>query len=105
VANDETPVLSAPGPSPAPLSPHAYLGGVAILAALTEAAGGRAPFWPRNFGPIREFLPYLSRHEHRELTTALLGLPVPEELGQVFRNWAEGHVNCTMPGTAATFVL
>ena len=80
------------------LSPMAYLGAVVLLSILTEH--GRHPdnlqgMTPDKLGPLRGILPYLARRLGAGLSTELPELPVPDELRQVFRDWATGIVDFT----------
>jgi hypothetical protein len=74
------------------LGPHAYLGAIAILSALTESADRSDAFSSRDHGPPSAFLPYMLRRQNAGETMTLPQLPVPNDFGPAFRDWAEGKI-------------
>jgi hypothetical protein len=80
------------------VSASAYLGATVLLAILAERAASqeRVPRESRvAFGPVRDIVPYLSRRLTPGAMTELPDLPVPGEVGQMFRDWACGSIDFT----------
>ena len=91
--------LFPPADGPGQFGPIARLGGAAILAIMVESDFTTIlDMDPRRLGPLCSLLPYLQRRHGGDRDAELPDLPVPEEFGQVFRDWAEGLVNFTKPG-------
>ena len=90
---------SVPAAAPGSFDATACLGGVALMAILSE--NDRTDILERSTrrtGPLCGILPYLERRSGGGPDAGLPDLPVPEEFRQVFRDWAEGRVNFTEPG-------
>jgi len=78
----------------------AYLGVAALLALLTEQHGrGQAmpSAWPPTLGPVREIAPYLKRRLGESETAPLPELLVPDEFKPLFRDWAQGGIDFSVP--------
>jgi hypothetical protein len=83
-----------------PADPMAYLGAAAIAFMTAELEQAAAPpedgDWPP--GPYGALHPYIAARWGRRPASGLPGLPVPDEFGDLFRDWAGHRVDLVGPG-------
>jgi hypothetical protein len=85
------------------LDPVPYLGAAVVLCSVVEQYRSTLPerIEPllQHLGPLDAMSPYIERYMGREpgSRSALPDLPIPEEVRQVFRDWAEGTLLHSLP--------
>jgi hypothetical protein len=83
------------------LDPVAYLGVAGVVLISAESRGLDPEFFsrikPLDYGHFRKLHPYIMRRIDPASRRRLPELPVPDEVKQTFRDWAEGRVNFIAP--------
>lgn len=93
---------------PPHLDTTSYLGTATVLLLVAESGTADPPRRMDDLsrrGPFPELYAYMERRLNPGLDRPLPDLPVPGPFKQVFREWAEGHVNFTEPDREQEYTI